>query len=77
MGKYKDYRKINEFTYRFRNKQTGALSRSTEWCYGNIYDQIERYKKDLSKMCLLNVSNETHEIIEVIHNFNDEVIYHI
>ena len=35
------------------------------------------YKKDLSKMCYVRVSNETHEIIEVIHNFNNKTIYRV
>ena len=54
-----------------------VISRNTHWCYGNIFDQIEKYKKDLSKMCYIGVSNETHEIIEVIHNFNNKTIYKI
>ena len=34
-------------------------------------------KKDLSKMCYVGVSNETHEIIEVIHNFNNKTVYKV
>ena len=62
---------------RLRNKKTGVTSRNKNWCYGNIFEQIEMYKKDLSKMCYVGVSNETHEIIEVIHNFNNKTIYKI
>lgn len=75
MRKYKDYSKLNEFTYRLLDKKTGAFSRSTTWCHGNIYEQIQNYRNDMRKMCLLGVTNETHEIVEVIHNFDDKTIY--
>lgn len=75
MRKYKDYSKLNEFTYRLRDKKTGVFSRSTTWCHGNIYEQIQNYRNDISKMCLLGVTNETHEIVEVIHNFDGKTIY--
>ena len=72
-----NYDKLNEYTYRLRNKQTGIISRNTHWCYGNIFDQIQKYKSDLTKMCYIGVSNETHEIIEVRHNFNNKIIYKV
>ena len=72
-----NYSALNEYTYRLRNKKSGVISRNTHWCYGNIFEQIEKYKKDLSKMCYVGVSNETHEIIEVIHNFNNKTVYKI
>lgn len=75
MRKYKDYSKLNEFTYRLRDKKTGTFSRNTTWCYGNIHEQIQNYRNDMSKMCLLGVTNETHEIVEVIHNFDGKTIY--
>lgn len=75
MKKYKDYSKLNEFTYRLRDKRTGIFSRDTTWCHGNIYEQIQKYRNDMSKMCLLGVTNETHEIVEVIHNFDGKTIY--
>ena len=73
----KNYNKLNEFTYRLRNKKTGATSKNTIWCYGDVFEQIRKYKENLSKMCFIGVSNETHEIIEVIHNFNNKTIYKI
>ena len=72
-----NYSALNEYTYRLRNKKSGVISRNKNWCYGNIFEQIEMYKKDWSKMCYVGVSNETHEIIEVIHNFNNKTIYKI
>lgn len=71
------YETLNKFRYRFRNKQTQKISYFDTWCYGNIYEQIQLYKNDLKKMCLLDVSNDTHEIIEVIHLFNNKTIYKI
>lgn len=68
---------LNKFRYRFRNKQTGQTTYFDTWCYGNIYQQIDLYKNDLGKMCLVGVSNETHEIIEVIHLFNNKTIYKV
>lgn len=70
-----DYGNINKFRYRFINKKTSGTSYFDTWCYGDIYKQIQMYKQDLKKMCLLDVSNETHEIIEVIHLFNNKTIY--
>lgn len=70
-----NYSELNTFRYRLENKQTGHISYSDQYCYGNIYQQISEYQKDIKKMCLLNVSNETHRIIEVIHLFNNQVIY--
>jgi hypothetical protein len=72
-----NYLALNEYTYRLRNKKSGVISKNTLWCYGNIFEQIRKYKEDLSKMCFIGVSNETHEIIEVIHNFNNKTIYKI
>ena len=72
-----NYLAVNEYTYRLRNKNSRVISRNIHWCYGNIFEQIEKYKEDLSKMCYAGVSNETHEIVEVIHNFNNKTIYKI
>jgi hypothetical protein len=72
-----NYSALNEYTYRLRNKKTKGTSRNKIWCYGNIFEQIRMYKEDISKMCFVGVSNETHEIIEVIHNFNNKTIYEI
>lgn len=72
-----NYSAVNEYTYRLRNKKSGVISRVTLWCYGNIFEQIEKYKKDLSKMCYIGVNNETYEIIEVIHNYNNKTIYKV
>lgn len=70
-----NYDELNKFRYRFRNKTTNEESYFDTWCYGDIYQQIRLYQEDLKKMCLLNVSSETHEIIEVIHIFNNKTIY--
>ena len=72
-----NYLALNEYTYRLRNKKSGVISKNILWCYGNIFEQIRKYKEDLSKMCFISVSNETHEIIEVIHNFNNKTVYKI
>ena len=71
----KNYAGLNRFRYTFRNLKTGATSYFDEWCYGDIYQQIMRYKDNLKEMCLLNVSNDTHEIIKVVHLFNGDVVY--
>ena len=65
----------NKFRYRFRNKETGKISYADTWCYGSLFQQIDMYQKDLSKMCLQGVSSDTHEIIEVIWLFNNTTIY--
>lgn len=70
-----NYSQLNTFRYRFENKENGQITYFDMPCYGNIWDQINNYKKDMKSMCLLNVSNETHEIIEVIHLFNGKTIY--
>lgn len=70
-----DYAKLNDFRYRLRNKKTGAITYTDEYCYGNIYIQIQEYKKNMKRMCLVGVSNETHVIYEVIHLFNNKLIY--
>lgn len=72
-----NYLALNEYTYRLRNKQSGVITKNTLWCYGDIFEQIRKYKENLSRMCFIGVSNETHEIIEVIHNFNNKTIYKI
>ena len=71
----KDYSKLNQFRYYFKNKQTSKTSYFDNWCYGNIYEQIAIYKNNLSKMCLLGVSNETHQIIKVISLFDDSIVW--
>lgn len=65
----------NKFRYRFRHKETGKTSYADTWCYGSLMDQINTYKQDLRKMCLQDVSSDTHEIIEVIWLFNGSTIY--
>lgn len=66
---------INKFRYRFRHKETGKTSYHDTWCYGNIDNQIFNYLNDLSKMCLQGVSNDTHEIIEVIWLHKNKTIW--
>ena len=56
----------NSFRYRFRHKATNKTSYFDTWCYGDIHEQIAMYRNDLSKMCLVGISNDTHEIIEVV-----------
>lgn len=75
MTKKQNYADLNYFKFRFRNKRNGTFSYYDQSVYGNIYDVINEYKNDLSKMCLLDVSNETHVLVEVTHLFNDKVIY--
>lgn len=70
-----NYSKLNEFRFRFENKETGKTSYFDIFCCGDIYKQIDIYKKDLKQLCLVGVSNDTHRIIEVIHLFNNDVIY--
>lgn len=72
-----NYNNINKYRYRFitKTEKNTKTSFFDTWCYGDIYKQITTYKNDLSKMCLVGVSNETHEIIEVIHLFNNTTIY--
>lgn len=70
-----NYDNINKYRYCFRNKETSKTSYFDEYCYGNIYEQIELYKNDLKKMCLLDVSNDTHEITKVVHLFNNNTIF--
>ena len=41
-----NYSAVNEYTYRLRNKITGATSKNTLWCYGDIFGQIRKYKKE-------------------------------
>lgn len=71
----KNYNKLNSYRYRFLDKKTNKTSFFDGWCYGNIWQQIEIYKNDLSKMCLLGISNDTHKLIEVIHLFDNSTIY--
>ena len=65
----------NRFRYRFRHKVTGQESYFDTWCYGSIHEQISLYQKDLKQMCLQNVSNNTHELIEVIWLMNNATIW--
>ena len=65
----------NKFRYKFRHKVTGNTSYFDTWCYGSISQQINMYQQDLGKMCLQDVSNDTHEIIEVIWLYNNTTIY--
>ena len=70
-----DYNLQNQFRYRFKNKETGITSYFNGWCYGNIYQQINIYKNDLSKMCLIGVNNQTHKLIEVINLMTGETLF--
>jgi hypothetical protein len=65
----------NSFRYIFRHKETNKISHFDTWCYGNIHDQINLYSNDLSKMCLVGISNATHEIIEVVWLHNRKAIW--
>lgn len=65
----------NKFRYRFRHKISGKESYFDTWCYGNIDNQIFTYLNDLSKMCLVGVSNDTHELIEVIWLYTNKTIW--
>lgn len=65
----------NKFRYRFRHKISGKESYFDTWCYGSIHEQIELYRKDLKQMCLQNVSNVTHDLIEVIWLMNNVTIW--
>lgn len=71
----KNYSKLNEYEYYFCNKETKKITSFITWCYGNIYEQINIYKNNLTKMCLIGVSNDTHKIIKVVHLFDDSIIY--
>lgn len=70
-----NYANLNQFRFRFRNKQNGTFSYFDQSVYGNIYKQIREYKDDLSKMCLIGVNNNTVDLVEVIHLFNNKTIY--
>ena len=74
MGNY-NYAMLNTFRYYFRSKKTGQITCFDEYCYGNIYAQIQQFQKNLKDMCLLNISNETHTICKVVHLFNHQTIY--
>ena len=65
----------NKFRYRFMHKETKKTSYFDTWCYGNIDNQIFNYLNDLSKMCLVGVSNDTHELIEVIWLHTNKTIW--
>lgn len=47
-----NYSALNEYTYRLRNKKSGVISRNKNWCYGNIFEQIEMYKKIYQKCAM-------------------------
>lgn len=70
-----NYNNLNTYRYYFKNKETSKTSYFDEYCYGNIFEQINIYKNDLKKMCLLDVNNDTHEIIKVVHLFNNNTIF--
>lgn len=65
----------DEFRYDLVNKQTGKRSYSIQYCYGNIYEQINEYRSNIKKMCLLNVSNDTHEIVKVTSLANGKILF--
>lgn len=75
MSNQNNYANLNNFRFRFRNKKTGYFSYDDRCIFGDINDIIKEYKDNLSKMCLLGVSNETHTLVQVIHLFNDKTIY--
>lgn len=70
-----NYSLQNQYKYRFKNKETGKTSYFNTWCHGNIYQQIDIYKNDLSKMCLIGVNSQTHKLIEVISLMTGETLF--
>ena len=65
----------NNFRLRFLNKETGAITYDDRCWFGSVHECIEKARTDLSSLCLMNVSNKTHRLIEVIWLMNNQVIW--
>lgn len=68
--------KRNDFKFRLINKDTGKESYSISYyCGENVFAYINKVKEDLSSLCLVGVSNDTHDLLEVIWLYNNEKVW--
>lgn len=62
---------MTEYKIRLRNKITGKISFCTKW---NHHNNISELLEESTK-CLIGVSSETHEPIEIIHAASNKTIW--
>lgn len=68
--------KRNDFKLRFINKDTGKESYSMSYyCGENVFAYINKVKDDLSSLCLVGVSNNTHDLLEVVWCYDNKIIW--
>lgn len=68
--------KRNDFKFRFINKDTGRESYHDLYYYGeNLFNYILTIKNNLKQLCLSGVSNDTHDLLEVIWLYNNQKVW--
>lgn len=65
----------NDFKFRFINKDSGRTSYHDLYCCGDLFKYIDKVKDDLTQLCLSGVSNDTHDLLEVVWLYNNEIVW--
>lgn len=64
----------NWFRFNLVRKADHKHTHAMEFCVGNVWAMIQEYRANMHKMCLLNVSNDTH-YIESVQDYKGRYVW--
>lgn len=71
-----NYDLLNEYWVELYNRTTEVVSKTTSWCYGDVYKWIHEIRTNMKKtLCFVGCTNETRALVKVINKGTGETIY--
>lgn len=73
-----NYDLINEYWVDLYHRDIGKHTRSTTWCYGDVYKKINQIRTNMKKaLCFVGCDNYTCVLTKMTNKGTGEVVYEL